>query len=219
MTKRRPEPTADAPRTEPDDAVLLRRLVAGDEAALQGLIDRYDRLVRYTIYRLSQQRCRRDPQWLDSLASEVWAGVIQSLRARPDRQPDSARAYLIQVARNRCIGALRATPKIASVQEDDDTRSSDPAEAADVDPANLVRQAEELATLRSCMAELSSDSKVICAQLTLIVERRWQEAAAALGLPESTLRSKWQKITTALQQCVERKSRESVAPPGPAGDP
>ena len=55
----------EPPRQAPSDQELLARTAGGDPTALRALMDRYDRLVRFTIYRTSRQRCRQDPTCAD----------------------------------------------------------------------------------------------------------------------------------------------------------
>ena len=196
------------------DATLVQRLRRGNETALTSLMQRYDALVRYAILRASRDRCRRDPEWLDSLASETWSGLIQSLRAPGAKTPKSIRAYLVQVARNRCISALKANPIAKFSLEQDNYIETDIEPADDSDPALVADRMEELETLRGCLAELTSAEKEVYAQLPAITERRWTEAAVALGVSESTLRSRWQRILAQLQRCVARKSQNRVAPEG-----
>ncbi|NOX57434.1 MAG: hypothetical protein GXP29_01065, partial [Planctomycetes bacterium] len=62
------------------DAALIRKLLAGDEPAMRELVHRYDRLIRYTVFKTGQRHCDRDPGWLDARANEAWAGIVQSLR-------------------------------------------------------------------------------------------------------------------------------------------
>lgn len=195
-----------------EDAALVQRLRRGDDAALKTLMARYDALVRYAILRASRDRCRRDPEWLDSLASETWAGLLQSLRAPRARLPQSLRAYLVQIARNRCISALRANPISKFSLDDEASSDTEVAPPDESDPAVVADRLEELDILRSCLTELTSSDRAIYAQLPAIVERRWKEAAAALEVSESTLRSRWQRIMEQLQHCVDRKSQNRVAP-------
>jgi len=195
-----------------EDAALLQRLSRGDEAALKTLMGRYDALVRYAIQRASRDRCRRDPEWLDSLASETWAGLMQSLRAPRARLPQSLRAYLVQVARNRCISALKANPIAKFSLDEGESSLTEAASSDESDPAEVTDRLEELELLRSCLAELTSSDRAIYAQLPAIVERRWKVAAAALKVRESTLRSRWERITGQLQRCMGRKTQNRVAP-------
>ncbi len=79
---------------------------------------RYDRLVRFTIFRISRQRCRQDPHWVDSIASETWAGFVRSMQRDPNKTPDSVSRYLMRTARNRSISALRGVKPAHDSLED-----------------------------------------------------------------------------------------------------
>ena len=72
---------AGSPHDRRTDNELLADLAQTDPMALRVLMDRFDRLVRFTIFRTSRQRCRQDPLWIDSVASEVWTDLCRSARA------------------------------------------------------------------------------------------------------------------------------------------
>ena len=118
----RPDPASSG---GPDDAFLIASMLGGDPAALNKLIERYDRLVRYTVLKMSRSRCLRDPDWLDTIASDTWTGFVRSLQRSPDNRPKSVRAYLVQTARNRCTSAMRGT---APAHESLGRREDDPGE-------------------------------------------------------------------------------------------
>ena len=63
-------PTAPHSVAHPDDHSLVAAAIHGDDAALRTLMDRYDRLVRYTICTAKRQ-CVRDPQWLDTVCPQL----------------------------------------------------------------------------------------------------------------------------------------------------
>ena len=191
------------------DAQLLTAMLAGDEAALRALMNRYDRLVRYTVFRMSARDCHRDPLWLDSVASETWSGFVRSVGRAPDRLPHSVSTYLIQIARNQSIEALRRRPR-ASAEHDDSAQTdmrADPGAA----PQELAAKIELLTSLNQCLSDLSESDRLLAAQLPAITERRWRDAAAALGISESTLRSRWKNVLISLRRCMER-SGKSFAP-------
>lgn len=206
--------TNSVPPQAPTDDFLITSLLGGDSAALQALMDRYDRLVRYAILRGSAQRCRRDPQWLDSVASDTWSGFVQSLRRDPRSQPQSVRAYLIRIARNRTVSALRAgqhhpEPLDLSGESGNLTHASD-----QDDPAELLDRSEWLAALRTCLTKLDGDDRTLVSQLGAITERRWRDAAAALEISESTLRSRWERVLGRLRTQLRGKvPPEFFAPP------
>ncbi len=205
------------PADTPDDGFLVAGVVGGDEAALRKLMDRYDRLVRYAVFRAARQRCSRDPEFIESVASATWAGFVQSLRKNPDRPPDSVRAYLSLIARNQTVSALRRDAG------DPPVLSLDAGEGLDLpnqleEPAEMVANLEDLETLRACLAECDPDDRTLIGQLPAITERRWRDAAAALNLAESTLRSRWNRLLERLRARLAQKNPKAFAPGAPDGD-
>jgi RNA polymerase sigma factor (sigma-70 family) len=206
----------DAP--SPTDDFLIACMLGGDHAALLKLMDRYDRLVRYTIFRASRDRCAHDPQWLESVASATWAGFVQSMRRHPDDRPRLLATYLARIARNHTVSAIRAVNTTSELtSQDDDVESL--SIAADIDePGEEVGRLELLEALRACIETLDDDDRVLASQLAAITERRWKDAADALRLKESTLRSRWKRTLERLRECVERKTGETIAPGDVSGD-
>lgn len=198
------DPSVSPSHAGPDDHFLVAQLLAGDAAALRALLTRYDRLVRYTVFRLSGKQCARDPQWLDSVASASWAGFVSSLQRLSGDLPRSVRGYLVQISSNQTISALRRVKEPLAGLEATDTRDPsliDPIPGPDQLAANL----EEMALLRDCLSDLPAESKRMVTQLAAITERRWEDAANALGLSESTLRSRWRVILSGLKKCIADK--------------
>lgn len=209
---------ADRPAS-PSDGFLIANVIAGDAAALRKLMDRYDRLVRYTIFRASKDRCLADPEWLDSLASETWTGFVESAKRDPDDRPKSLRAYLVQIAKHKVISSLRRKqPDPLPLYGTDDF--PEPSVAAELEePVETLARLELLGVLRECLEELDEEDRAMATQLRAITDRRWKEAAEALGMAESTLRSRWARALTRLQRCIGRKTgTDSFAPPRPGGD-
>ena len=212
-------PSDDSPRspihaphaTEPSDDFFVSGVLAGDEAALRALIARYDRLVRFTVFRMSKARCLQDPQWLESVASATWTGFVRSMQRASGNRPRSLRAYIAAVARNQVASALRGAPN-----PDDAAQSID--ELANVltatpdEPIETLSQLELLEALRLCLSQLGDDDRTLASQLTAIMERRWRDAAAALRMSESTLRSRWKRTLDRLRNCIEGQTGLRLAP-------
>ena len=194
------------------DQFLMDSILGGDAAALRQLMDRYDRLVRYTVFHCARGRAQRDPQWIDSTASATWSGFVQSLRRRPDNQPESVAKYLVRIARNTAVSELRKTAaadRHASLETEDEAVQV--SSSAD-DPAVEIERIELIEAVRGCFSDLDATEQQFCTQLEAILNRRWREAAEALNTKESTLRSRWKKVLKALKRCVERKIGKSFAP-------
>jgi len=195
-----------------DDRVLVERACGGDDAALRALIDRYDRLVRFAVFRLGRDRCRKDPAWLETVAADTWVGFIRSVR-RTGETPDTPVAYLLRIARNKAVSALRAGLRTALVVEADLGAALE-TQGADADPAELASGLEDLVALRGCVDTLGAEDRQLATQLSAILDRRWQDAAQALSLPESTVRSRWKRTLDRLRACLEGKTGKNFAPTG-----
>lgn len=191
-----------------DDLALVRRFRTGEGEALRELIDRYDRLVRFAIFRLCKSECRRDGLFLDARASETWSGFVESVRRREAPPPKNLSSYLLQIARNKCTDALRRGGRQV-LPLDDASAVAAPAEGG----LDTLVRAEEVLALRGCVGLLSEDEQTICAHVDLILDGRWTRVGEALGVPESTLRTRWRGIITRLRSCVEGKTGKSFAPP------
>ncbi len=189
-----------------DESSLVALLGQGDEEALRILMDRFDRLVRYTIFHTAREQTARDPQWLDAVAGETWSGFLKTVRRGGGIKTGSVGGYLTGVARQQTISALRRLQAFAGARQsasDLDSLSNMP--ATTLDATSLLDELESLTALRECAEILPEDDRVIMSQLQAITQRRWVEAGAALGLSESTLRSKWAKIIERLRTCMKKK--------------
>lgn len=209
----RPRPVKPA---GPDDGFLFAAVAASDASALRILMARYDRLVRYAIFRRAKTLCLRDPHFLDSVAGDAWTGFVQCARRAPDDPPRSVKAFLVRIATNRCISALRRRDATSA------GTSTDPgtieAEATMEEPSELLSAVELLEGLRGCMEALGDEEQRLAGELDAITGRRWKEAAGRLGMSESTLRSRWARVLDQLRDCVAGKTGQDLAPEDLGGD-
>ncbi len=202
----------------PSDAFLIAGMLGGDSAALRKLMDRYDRLVRYAVFQAARQPCLRDPQWLDAVASATWQGFVQSMRRAGGQTPDSLTAFLARIARNQAISALRRNTGGERTLSLDAGSEEFTGESESEGPVETLARLELLEAVQACLAGLSEDDRTVATQLGAITERRWKEAAGALGIAESTLRSRWKQVLGRLRGCVEGKTGNSFAPGDDASD-
>jgi RNA polymerase sigma factor (sigma-70 family) len=204
------------------DRELVEALLRGDEPAVRTLVARYDRLVRFTIFRVGRRYCQRDPGWLDARANEAWAGIVQSLRrGGQQRIPLDLPAYFVQISKNKCLDAVRVADARRVIPIDVTPEAAEGLEApisADHDPASVLENLEQIDALRECIMSLNPDDRTICGEIELILDKRWKEAADRLGLPESTLRSRWTGVLDRLRRCVEKKIRKKFAPGADSAD-
>ena len=60
---------------------------------------------------------------------------------------------------------------------------------------------------RECVEQLAPTDSHLYGELDAITGGHWREAAERLGMPESTLRTRWKRVLARLKACLERKSR------------
>lgn len=215
----KPPATGDPKGARLSGHQLIRRIRSDDADALHSLMRQYDRLVRYTVYRTCPDRCVQDSDWLDARASETWTGFLRSIRRPGTSPPDDLATYLVQIARNKCRDALRIGGALAgrTVPQEEADLSQLAVEQEDM--ADSLSRMEELEALRASIATLDPQDQALCAELDLIIERRWKEAADRLGIPESTLRSRWagvlQRLRVSLDEKMRKISRSPPLPPTP----
>lgn len=203
---------------QPTDDFLVSSMLNNDEQALEALINRYDKLIRFTIFRTSKKLCQQDPHWLEMVASSSWMGFIQSMRRDPDSPPGNLAAYLTRIARNQTLSALRSIRSSQEMQHNMDALEKlTDKETLESPEASLIK-IEELEALKSCLEKLNKDQQNLVSQLDSIIHRRWKEAAQALGMQESTLRSRWVRILELLKRCMKEKTGKSFAPQPLNGD-
>ena len=208
----RHDPGSDRAALRDDELAVA--IAAGHEPALRQLIARYDTVVRYTVFRHSSDRCHADPHWMDSIASDVWTGLVAAIRRDRHGLPSPMRNYIISVSRNQTVSALRkrqTATKLDTVDLEAAARSPD---ADAPDPGRLAEDLEDLTALRECLATLSGDDRTLANHLADVVDRRWRDVAAALDLPESTVRSRWKRVLEQLRACVRGKIGRDFAPGG-----
>ena len=158
---------------EQTDADLLRRLRAGDAAALGPLFDRYEGPVyRYLIGVL------RDPAAAEDALQDAF---VSALRKADDVDPDTLRGWLFTVAHRHALVELRRR-KARPVANDravfallDDTG----------DPANVAEQADLADAVRRVLDELPAPQGAVI-RLRLFEGLRFREVAERLGCPLNT---------------------------------
>ncbi|MCC7292489.1 MAG: sigma-70 family RNA polymerase sigma factor [Phycisphaerales bacterium] len=161
------------------------------------LMQRYDRLVRFAIFRASRSRSLRDPDWLDTIAADTWTAFLRSFTI--GRGPDSAlKSYLVSIARHKTVSAIRAAQRTLPAMTTDKPEEADDRAA----PADLLVELEDIERLHAAVGSLDPEDQRILAQATLVTAKRWEEASRVLGMAESTLRSKWQRILKRLRRVM-----------------
>lgn len=153
---------------------------AGDERAFEMIVAHYQRSVFGLAYRLSG-----DATQAEDLAQEVFLRLWRKLGQFRTSEP--LRPWLMRLARNSCINALkRKRVPTVSVHAEDDGRSREP--AADAPTAPEVAERRELAAcLEEAIARLPDDYRLVVT-LRHVEGLAYGEIAASLGWPLGTVK-------------------------------
>ncbi|MGY0023086.1 sigma-70 family RNA polymerase sigma factor [Streptomyces sp. cg35] len=183
------------------DVALHQRLVYGDEAALSEVYATYGGLVRGVAVRVTGQAGAAD-----DVAQEVFA----HLWARPyayDARRGTLRTWLSMLAHRRAVDWVRSEARHRkAAAADDETLHAIP--APDPGPDERVVDRERALLLHSALAELPLPQRQVV-HLAYFAGRTYRQAAAELGIPEGTAKT---RLRTALHRLAETLAE----PPDPA---
>ena len=173
-----------------DEDGLITRCLAGDSRAFEPLVERYHRpLFRVAVRMLGSREEAQD------VTQTVFLKAYQAL-ATCDRQRRFF-SWIYRILINECLNALRARRPTQVIEE---TMAS-PAPAAD--PVETVETRRRVRKALLLLPEAQRD--VIL--LRHFAEMRYEQIAAALGVPEKTVKS---RLFSARQRLCELLTAEKV---------
>lgn len=159
------------------DEELIRRIAAGDRAAMGTLYERHHvRVYRFLV------RIVRNEAGAEDLISDVFFDVWQQAGRFEARA--SVTTWLLSIARFKALSQLRKgttgelEPEVAEAIEDE----------AD-DPEVVAQKADKAAAMRRCLAQLAPIHREVI-DLVYYHEQSLEEVAAILGVPENTVKTR-----------------------------
>lgn len=174
-----------------DDGLLAARIRAGDDSALAEVFDRHAPLVLGLARRVTGNQ---------SIAEDVVQEVFTTLWRQPDRydpERGTLRAYLGVMAQRRSIDAVRRTDRWHQYEQ----KAEMPVDTGS-DGADSALTAQEVAR---AIRRLPDDQRR-AVELVYWQGLTHHEAAAALGVPEGTMKSRL--------RLAQAKLRDWLAPLG-----
>ena len=173
--------------TEDEDG-LIGRCLDGDKAAFEPLVERYHGpLFRVAARMLGSREEARD------VTQTTFLKAYQAL-ATCDRQRKFF-SWIYRILVNECLNTLRARRQFTDL----DRSLAAPAPAADA-----VESAETRMRVRRALLQLTPDQRDVIV-LRHFAEMRYEQMAAALGIPEKTVKS---RLFTARQRLCELLAEE-----------
>lgn len=195
-------PIAQAPATAPggdDDDQLVRRIVAGDQAAFELLMRRYNR----RLYRIARSTLR-NPSEAEDVLQDSYLLAYQSLhRFRGDA---ALSTWLSRLVLNECFARLRrehrrqnVVPIVSAPRELDGV-----ADAVDTSPERIADRARFRSLFEARLDELPHDFRIVFV-LRSIEELSVEETAQVLDIPEATVRSRHFRAKSLLRETLARE--------------
>ncbi|WP_338702348.1 RNA polymerase sigma factor [Streptomyces sp. Q6] len=185
------------------DAAALLTAAARDTGGFEELVERHSTA-------LHGYFARRAPRAADDLLAELW---LQAYTTRQGYDParGSARAWLFGVARNVLSAYWRRIEQ--------ESRGA-PGEGAHGDPWEAVDDRLDASALAPALRRVLAELPPVERELLLLVA--WEqlsptEAAAVLGIPAGTARSRLHRARARLRESAALASAGSPGPPGPRG--
>ncbi|MDT8070467.1 MAG: sigma-70 family RNA polymerase sigma factor [Terriglobia bacterium] len=190
-------------------AILVRRCVAGDAAAWEEIVHRFNRRIYNICYRFAG-----GADDAEDLTQEVFIKIYRTM-ASFDPERASFNTWVTTVTRNLLVDHFRKTKNEritdsmdAPIGEEDEGRSiSEQIEDKGVSPDQQVERLQTKQMVHEALQKLSPELReaVILRDLQ---DMDYREIAAALKVPEGTVKSRINRGRTELARLLQRTYRQ-----------
>jgi len=193
----------------PPDAALVDAVVAGDVAAFPLLMKRHNQL----LFRTARSILRDDAEAEDAV-QEAW---LQAHRAFAGFRAEArVSTWLVRITVNESLGRLRASSRRAEVVYldgviDNEFAAETSMQQPEADrPESAASRAELRRILEARIDALPEAFRTVFV-LRAVEEMSVEETAAALGLPEATVRTRHFRARAMLRESLARELDLAVA--------
>lgn len=190
----------------PTDEQLVVAFQAGDVAAFDLLVSRWDRKIQGAVYRVVGQS--------EDVRDITQEAFLKAYRALPlFKREAKFSSWLYQIALNLCRDRLRRRRRsLAEVSLDLLNENGDlPLAAGGPSPVELLEAREISRTVGSAVWALPEEQREVIV-LKEYQGLTFQEIADVLGLPVSTVKTRLYRGLGLLRECLEQKGIRSPAP-------
>lgn len=180
------------------DLELLRRCLAGENSAWEGLLQAYTRKIYNLCYRFTGRA-----EEAEDLTQEVFIKIFQTLRSF-DAAQGAFSTWLHRVARNHLVDHYRRTKKdrmTGSIEDDLETIAEKPSPGAG--PTGHVEARERKEQLQRALDRLSPDLREAVV-LRDLHDLDYEEIAQVLGVPQGTVKSRINRGRLELARVIKR---------------
>jgi RNA polymerase sigma-70 factor (ECF subfamily) len=159
------------------DAQLIMRIAAQDQAALRGLYARHQTRVFRFLLRLVRQEAIAE-ELTNEVFMEAWR------HAASFEGKSSAATWLLSIAHHRAVSSLRRRREQSWNEEE----AAEIADAED-DPEVQLQKTDKASLLRRCLEALSPEHREVI-DLVYYHEMSIGEVSSIVGIPESTVKTR-----------------------------
>ncbi|MBN1555957.1 MAG: sigma-70 family RNA polymerase sigma factor [Phycisphaerae bacterium] len=174
------------------ERLWILRYQAGDEDALESLVQQYQAPLRYYLRRLMGNEHQAE-----DILQDVWMTMIRELKRL--RDPKSFSVWLYRIARNRAFRFLRRQGRLpqVSLKEEDNLPREDTPEFT----------AEDAAAIHAALDKLSLDHREILV-LRFFEDMSYEQLASLIGCNHGTVRSRLHYAKKMLRKQIEEQSHD-----------
>jgi RNA polymerase sigma factor (sigma-70 family) len=184
-------PSTDA-RASVDDTTLVERVAAGDADALQGLYERYGRIVYSFAYRFT-----RDPGMAEECTQDVFV-VLWRRASTYDPARAKLTTWLLTITRNRAIELVRQRSRRPEPVAEAEVELADAAP----DPSDLTADADRSQRVAGALAELPPEQREVVS-LAYFEGLSHTEIAELIEVPLGTVKGRMRLALERLRALVD----------------
>jgi len=195
-TEQRPEVEFEAGGIGSDDARLVKRCRAGDQAAWDELVDRYQRL----IYAIPRRAGLSEEQAAD-VFQEVFVTLLEKIDAI--EQPNRIRSWIVTTAKFKTWGIIRGSKGHYS-PETEEEMEAEMAAIRDQGPLadDMLIELEEQHLIRAALERIEERCRTILSMIYLTdPAASYAEVAIAIGVGETS-------ISPLRSRCLKKLEKE-----------
>jgi len=180
-----------------DDTPLIRRCLAGDDAAWGEIVSQYSRRVYSLAYRFVSHH-----EAAEDLTQEVFLRIYRTLD-QYDPKAGNLSNWLMRVARNLIIDDWRKRGRTPTETSDDLTSHEYHLQSRVESPQRLVERRELSEQIQAAIDKLSPELRT-CIILRDLEELSYQEIVDLLKIPEGTVKSRINRGRIELAKILRR---------------
>jgi RNA polymerase sigma factor (sigma-70 family) len=204
-------PVRERVKTQTDeitDGMLVKRTLGGDQGAFETLVRRYNVPIFNFIC-----HCLGDYDLACDVSQQVFLQLYISMPTLRTGEP--LKAWLFQVARNRCLDELRRKKAIhfselEGINDDDDLSPLDIMPDPHPLPDTLAEHHDLQQTLRQAINELPPKFRSVV-MLRYTTQMSFSEIGKVLDMPEATAKTYFQRARPLLRAALGAQGQTSAA--------